>query len=322
MDWEEFDNGLRESEDPSKDILNDALMGLDPTWWVFDDEPGMDDLMDQAGDSLQEMFRRLNNIAPFQNRDGGDRLFLARFEFPAYQGEFQHGEAVFADGEVLGFIDFLAGFPIECIELLGVVGQYSSDAAKLEVKPGEGPVPPAPDQLFEGFDGDYVLVNYMYLAAHIGKWMATTLNGEPQPENLHWWVRTNLVSMEGGTFPVPGEFVALAVRIMVGTPWGRQKSSPFLYSGNWMDTVFLTSGKIEEVIAPTDNMPYPTYKVKWRKHEVTVKPSDFAEYQVGDRVTILKDVAANKPSQLWKDKDMQDFGDNWVIAPVTFYGGI
>jgi len=269
MDWDEFDNGLRAGEDPSREILNDFLMSLDPTWWVFDDEPRMDDLMDQAGDSLQEMFNRLNNIAPFQSRDGRDRLFLARFELPAYKKELQHGEAIFADGEVLGFIDFLAGFPIECIELLGVVGQYSSDPAKIDVKAGEGPVPSAPDQLFEGFDKDYVLVNYMYLAAHLGKWMAANLNGEPEPGNLHWWVRTNLMKVEGGNFPVPGEFVALAVRIMVGTPWGRQKSSPFLYSGNWMDTVYYTSGTIKEVIDPTNNMPCPTYTVKWRKYEIT-----------------------------------------------------
>ena len=79
-------------------------------------------------------------------------------------------------------------------------------------------------------------------------------------------------------------------------------------------------GGVTEVIEPTDEAPYPTYKVQWRKDEVTATPSDFAEYKVGDRVTILKDVATTKQSQLWKDDDMKEFGENWMIVPITFYG--
>jgi hypothetical protein len=121
-------------------------------------------------------------------------------------------------------------------------------------------------------------------------------------------------------FPVPGEFLGLGVRMFPGMYWGRQKSSPFVYSGQWFDSVYLTGGIIKEVIGPTDEVPYPTYKVQWRKDEVTAKPSDFAEHKIDDRVTILKDVATEKKSQLWKDEDMKEFGDNWTIAPISFYG--
>jgi hypothetical protein len=60
--------------------------------------------------------------------------------------------------------------------------------------------------------------------------------------------------------------------------------------------------------------------VQWRKKIMEVNPTDFAEYEVKDRVTILKDVATEKQSQLWKDDDMKTFGETWMIAPIGFYG--
>jgi hypothetical protein len=112
-----------------------------------------------------------------------------------------------------------------------------------------------------------------------------------------------------------------------GYPWGGpQKSLPFIYSGNWIDTVYYTSAKVKEVIEPSDTKPYPTYRVTWRKFEAIAKPSDFAEYQVDDRVTILKDVATDKEEQTWEDEDTNVMLDEnlfdpdlWVIVPITFY---
>lgn len=57
---------------------------LDPTWIILDSEPGMDDLMVDAGDSLEKMGEDLK-IYPFQDRSENDRLFLARFEFPKFE---------------------------------------------------------------------------------------------------------------------------------------------------------------------------------------------------------------------------------------------
>jgi hypothetical protein len=51
-----------------------------------------------------------------------------------------------------------------------------------------------------------------------------------------------------------------------------------------------------------------------------VKPSDFAEYKVDDRVTIFKDVTTEKQSQLWKDTDTENWDDVWQIIPLSFYG--
>ncbi|CAO0821546.1 hypothetical protein DFAR_2470001 [Desulfarculales bacterium] len=109
--------------------------------------------------------------------------------------------------------------------------------------------------------------------------------------------------------------------MMPDKPW-KQKSSPFLYAGNWMDTIYYTSAVVTKVNSPTEDTPYPTYEVRWRSETFTAIPTDFAHYHVDDRVTILKDVDTEKKTQLWKDDDMLVDCDktNWVICPVTFYG--
>ena len=293
---------------------------LEATWFVMDREPGMDDLAGSTGDVLATMKDQLK-IYPFQDRDKNDRLFLARFEFPKSGEKFQFSQAVFAPGQVGGWIDFLAGFPIDCIEMLVAIGEYSTKANKVTAKDGGGKAAaPVPDQFFQWPDGDKVLLNRTALATRGAcKILAPNLEGEPKPAKAHWWFRVNLAG-DTAKFPVPGEFVGLGVRMMPDVPWGKQKSSPFIYSGNWMDTVYYTGAVIKEAIAPTDDTPYATYKVQWRKDEVTAKPSDFALYKMGDRVTILKDVTTEKKTQLWKDDDAKTFGDTWMICPITFYG--
>ena len=294
---------------------------LEPTWWVLDREPGMDGLAGTSGEVLKKMKDGLK-IFPFQDRDGNDRLFLARFEFPKDGETFQFPEAIFALSKVAGWIDFLAGVPVDDIEMMVAIGEYSTKKDKVTVKDGGGKAAaPVPEKFFEWPDKDKVLFNLTAIPTkNVGKMLAKNLAGEPEPAKAHWFFRVNLVDQAGQKWPLPGEFVGLGVRMMPDKPWGHQKSSPFVWSGNWMDTVYYASAVITEIIDPTDEIPYPTYKVKWRKNEITVNPSDFAEYKVGDRVTILKDVSTNKKSQTWKDDDTKKAGDTWQIAPITFYG--
>jgi hypothetical protein len=298
---------------------------LEPTWSILDREPGMDDLADGATNVLKKMKDDLN-IYPFQDRDGNDRLFLGRYEFPKYGEDFTFLEAVTGDSK--GFIDFLCGFPIDCVEMLVAVGEASTKADQTKVSEGTGVTPPAPSPFFSWPDQDKILLNLTAIATkNVATIFASSLEGEPKPKKVHWWFR---VQLAGGTkkFPVPGEFLGLGVRMMPGMYWGHQKSSPFVYSGNWMDTVYYTGAIIKEIIESDDNIPYRRYKVTWRNQEITACPSDFSEYKVDDRVTVLKDVATEKKTQLWKDNDMKYFGDKdtepanivWQIVPITFYG--
>ena len=263
---------------------------LEPTWWVMDREPEMDDLAGTSGEVLQKMKDDLK-IFPFQDTEKNDRLFLARFEIPKHGESFQFSEAVFATEGVVAWLDFLAGFPVDCVEMLVLIGEYSTQADKVTVKDGAGkPAAPVPDKFFEWPEKDKVMFNLTGIPTkNVAKMLAPNLEGESKPAKVHWWFRVNLADQDSKKWPVPGEFLGLGVRMFPDKPWGKQKSSPFIWSGNWMDTVFLSSAVIKEVNDPTDNVLYSTYTVTWHGQEIKdVRPSDFCEYRVGDRVTVLK----------------------------------
>lgn len=295
--------------------LGEVAPYLEATWWIFN-EPGMDDILEKAGDSLDDFFKKFS-IKPVIIK-GQEKLFLARFEFPQYNKGFKYSEGKLTP-EALGFIDFLGGMPFGDIEIMGFINELSSDPDKITVKEGQGKAaPPVPDNFFNGFEEDKTLFNKMWLKEKNVDVMADNLVGTPEPQKPHWWSRINI--LREMKWPVPGEFVSLGVRIFPDLPWGKQGTNPFLFSGNFMDTVFYTNAKAEEIIAATDGIKYPTYKVKRRKETVIAKPSDYAEYEADDRVAILKNVGSNKQSQLWEEDE--DFNtQEWVLCPISFYEG-
>jgi hypothetical protein len=280
---------------------------LEETWFVLDVEPDMDDMMEQAGDSLDDMVERFE-VNPFQSWDNQDRVFLAQFEFPKSP-----------EDDATEKINFMTGFPMDAIEMLVTIGEYSTKEDKVDVLPGDNRASaPVPDDFFAWPEEDKILLNYTAIPSPNMDWMASSLEGGKEPR-YHWWFRVDGVP-DDAKWPVPGEFLALGVRMMPDVPWGAQKSSPFMYSGNWMDTFYYTGAVILEIIEPDTEFPFPRYVVQWRGQEIVATPSDFAEYQVGDRVTILKDFEAEKEKQTWKDEDMQTWDEKWVIVPITFYG--
>lgn len=200
--------------------------------------------------------------------------------------------------------------------------------------------PAFPKTLFGGYEEQKILMNLLYLDNDYSEFMANDLNGETKPTGLRWWLRTNLMADIDGTtqkWPYPTEFVALAVRLMPDRVSFNQESNPFLYSGCFLDTVYFTAGFIKEIIEPTDEKPWPSYKVTWRKNpdndnskgEYLMYSTDFTTYAVGDRVIILKDVTTEKKSQQWKDDDLKTMGgentdpdtpvQSCAIAPIMFF---
>ena len=90
-----------------------------------------------------------------------------------------------------------------------------------------------------------------------------------------------------------------------------------------------TPPEIREILAEQNKLVrehggFAVWEIEWRgKRDIKVYPTDFAEYRVGDRVTVLKDVATVKESQTWKDENMkpENFDEEvWRIAPLTYYG--
>jgi hypothetical protein len=316
----------------------DRLSTLEACWSVLDREPGMDNLM-ASQDMLDQMIEAIK-IYPFVDTDREYRLFLGRFEFPKYGEDFKFSEAA-AEGSC-GFIDFLAGFPIDCVEMLVGIGDRSSlpgkdKISKVFVDEGTRIFPTVPTtKLFKWPDAEFdkIFENFTAITVKdVSKFLAKNLEGEVKPRSPKWWFRVQLREKTANgnqkKYPVPGEFFGLGCRIWPGKYWGHQKSNPFVYSGNWMDTIYYSGAIITEVIEPTDAIPYTIYKIKWhgKKDEFTIFSSDFAMYQKDDRVTLIKDVDTTKKTQLWKDNDMKYFGgqedveDNrWQIVPVTFYG--
>ena len=127
---------------------------------------------------------------------------------------------------------------------------------------------------------------------------------------MRYWIKKNNVEI------IPGELVALVCRPYPNHCWWFQESSPIVYAGNWIETEFYTSGVVKEVLEPwTSEDPMPSegyydpdeqvskgvadkhYRVWVKNEELILEASDFLEYEVDDKVGILK---------VWRDEDVND----------------
>ena len=156
---------------------------------------------------MKELMRDRLKVYPFQS-DGADRLFLARFEFPKFGEDFQipkgdwrslkllpgeEAPPATEDDKPIGFIHYLAGFPIDCVEMLMLIGEYSSDENSITVVPGKGrPTAPVPN-FFIWPDEEKLLLNTTALVEQYSLFLAENLPGEPEPTKAHWWFRVELV---------------------------------------------------------------------------------------------------------------------------------
>lgn len=299
-----------------------SLPYLWATWWKIDN-PGFD-LFKDSGKNLDAMFENLNispthlneNMnpsAPSWTVKEANRIFEARYELPQYDKKFKHKEAVFYDGNVIGWFDFMAGVPFGCLEKMGIFGEVYSEDKEIGVD-GEGKsVPPVPDEFFSLVDGVTLLFNRIWLGYENVLPFEKGLSGHPIPTH-DWWVRFNLVEDDDNQnkVPTPGEFMGIALWIFPNLPWGWQLKNPFVFSGNWIETVYYTSAKVLEVVDET------TYIISYQGKEIEAKSTDYAIYKVEDRVTILKGVEHPEDSMTWKD--MTDYNtDIWSIIPMVFY---
>jgi len=142
-----------------------------------------------------------------------------------------------------------------------------------------------------------------------------------------FWMRYWITRDEA--FPVPGEFVGILVKPLGIPPhvWWYQRSNPFLYAGNWVETQCLTSGVVVSSLSMPDGSTEYTVTVHGR--DITLKTSDYMEYAVGDRVGILKkDAVPEQPmdtSFRWADmrfiSELDMIITTYVILPIQFYQG-
>jgi hypothetical protein len=316
----------------AEEWLEEEERTLEATYWLFN-EPNIPNMVSRAGDFLDAMYDRYQ-IQPV-DIDGSKCLFEMRYEIAKYREDLTYTEAILPNREPFAFMDFLSGVPFNAVEMKIKLWEISTENfsdSPYPVVVEVGAAPPVPDEFFdESYRERDTLFNYLWLDHDMVDAFRDGLTSEQQTELL-WWTRENLEMPDEvedpRTFPVPGEFVALGVRLFPTKPWGDQSTSPFLFSGNWFDTLYYTTAIVEEISEPTDTRPFRLYKVKWRGQEEDMddedynkfwaRPSGFEEYKVDDRVTIIKDVETERKTQTWKDD--QEFQEIiWRIAPISFY---
>ena len=308
------------------------------TWWKYD-EPDFD-ILENAGESLKDMKEDLGIESIVINRDK-ERLFEARYEFPQYEREFKHTEAVFygkasdeefgeevvgSPEDVIGWIDFMGGVPYGCVEKIGIVGEVVSNVTeegkdsptKIGVEGNNRAVAPLPSrwEVNKKFFSKEPLANLIFNKIWLGYKNALpfTKGLDNYPKTEHdWWTRINVLDTEEDKSTItPGEIIANALWLFPNLPWGWQRTSPFMFSGNRIETVYYTSAKVLEVIDAT------TYLISYSNKEVEAKSSDYAIYKVGERVTILKGVEHEEDSMTWEDLKEYDT-ELWSIIPAIFY---
>ena len=142
-------------------------------------------------------------------------------------------------------------------------------------------------------------------------------------------------------WPLPGEFVGLLAKPFPSHIWWFQQTSPFLYSGNWFETNYYTSGIVTEILQPPEGSFGLVYRCVVRGVEVCIASSDFYGYNVGDRVAILRindlDRFLDQTKGNFKWKEMEDLiarekmeketpsnvpymvNPNMMILPMSFY---
>ena len=157
----------------------------------------------------------------------------------------------------------------------------------------------------------------------------------------HNWVRYWLD--KENVFPIPGELVCLSVKPLSVPPhcWWYQETTPFLYSGNWFETDYYTSGIVLAVIEEVDRdneastVTYEVtevstkydqqqghdeyqltkgeqfvwesenvgniYKIRVKDQDLYLKSSDFLRYAIDTRVAVRKKPGINKENFTWND---------------------
>lgn len=148
---------------------------------------------------------------------------------------------------------------------------------------------------------------------------------------MRYWIKKDSV------LPVPGEFIGILCRPVVAPPhvWWFQESSPFLYSGNWVEITGFTSGIITKKTLEKDRDDGHNknvgdlYFIKLQGCEVAILSTDFFTYKVGERVAVVKiDEVVDKPKEksfVWLKQHtftvLNKLGilDNYVIVPITFF---
>lgn len=234
------------------------------------------------------------------------------------------------DGSV-GFLAFPVG-QLGVMEIVSLIGESITESESFSLDGREFILPDggmmAPVKIDNrGFCAGEHLSEQGYLLQGKTEYPADDFAGQDSV-TPHGWLRHWLMSED--TFPVPGEFVVLLAKPESYHVSWFQDTFPFMYSGNFWETEYYSSGIVQEVIEPDDDSDEVTniYKVWIRCYEMYMRPTDFYLYKVGDRVAVLKGNLELVDNMDWtllgssKNNDSSSEikpDEDWKIAPISFY---
>jgi hypothetical protein len=325
---------------PTENVLN------------FEDNERTEEILERLGQFLS----KLQDIKPLKTlRSVDDLSFTSWWSWPAsmnywtnsapYMIKVMRYETIlegrsfkyYSGGMPSNSIGFLA-FPIGqlgVMEIVSLIGESVTEADGFSIGAQEAIVEAgdmmAPVHHNRGHCVGEHLIEGGYLVQNDGtdkvELMSEDFIGQESVEP-HRWLRYWL--MPEDTFPVPGEFVALLAKSELFHVNWFQATAPILYSGQYWENEYYTSGVIQEVIEPDDESEEETniYKVWVRGFEMWLRPTDFYLYEIDERVAIVKETLDLVDNMDWtliesdKDNDSSSADnpdEDWRVAPISFY---
>jgi hypothetical protein len=250
------------------------------------------------------------------------------------------GPKIFERSEYIGYVAFPAG-QLGVMEVISYFQESETDDPEYTLEETEKPViiddpTTFPPLEFAGENrslGNYIIENsYLIPDDQLDRVEIMASGWIPPTEYTQdvapkTWTRIWIKKTD--TFPVPGELLAILCKPLSCPPhvWWMQESTPFLYAGNWMETSYLTSGVVVEVLTSADATPN-WYKVRVNGFDIYASSSDYLEYEVDQRVAILKRWTINEyiaKSFTWVSQRegchprKEESSFDYVILPLTFY---
>jgi hypothetical protein len=245
--------------------------------------------------------------------------------------------------DAVGYISFPVG-QLGVMEVISLIRESLTDATDFVIKDDESPVKDTP-QLFPSYSrwemnkcyGVHLIESgYKEVVPNFIHYSKSTVPESDYGRDIapKKWARLWITRKE--KWPVPGEFVGIICKASpVPHCWWFQKSNPFLYAGNWFDTLDLTSGIIVskteagEETHPTTGEACTGYRIKVHGREVDIFSSDYLEYEVGTRVGVCKIRGDYDEEEMVFNHKYQSLqGDptkgpiistDYIIIPITFY---
>lgn len=270
------------------------------------------------------------NMQNYFENNGPYMIKEMRFE-TALEGKSLKHSSLGKQNDSIGYLAFPVG-QLGVMEIVSLISESMTEKDSFSVSGQETTVigkemmPPIHND--RGYCIGVHLIEEGYIIQDNVEYLADDFKGQESVEPHKWlrrWISASNTSL------VPGEFVALLAKPELYHVWWFQETYPFIYSGNWFETEFYTSGVVQEIIPPSDGSEELTniYKVWVKCWELYLRSSDFYEYQVDERVAIVKDVGEYTGNCNWL-KIKADGKDNttssaatpdsdWRICPISFY---